>query len=44
MKLMGANFTFTSAPGASRYVANPCYNANTALTDQYYEISCAGDA
>ncbi len=36
----GSNFTFTATPGAGDYyVANPCYNANVALTDAYSE-SC----
>src|SRR6185437_16147387 len=33
-------FTFTATPGASRYVANPCYNANVALLDPYSQ-ACA---
>jgi len=35
-----SNFTFTSAPGANPYVANPCYNANVLLLDAY-DKSCA---
>src|SRR5579862_654232 len=35
MSPTGSGFTFTNAPGVNRYVANPCYNANTALTDSY---------
>lgn len=32
-------FTFTNTPGSSPYVNNPCYGANTALTDAY-DQSC----
>jgi type IV pilus assembly protein PilY1 len=40
MSPTGSNFTFTATPSVGQYyVANPCYNANVALTDAYSE-SC----
>ncbi|MGH7118930.1 MAG: hypothetical protein ACREFP_08070, partial [Acetobacteraceae bacterium] len=33
-------FTFTSSPGTSDYVANPCYNADVTMGDAYSQ-SCA---
>jgi len=41
MSPAGSGFTFTATPGASPYVANPCYMVNWALPDAYSRACAA---